>query len=160
MPQTFGREITPPQIRKTLPHDLNILFAKMDHTPTCKIRWNILQKSLGLAFLLLAVPSFAESTDATNSYWAIPFSVSRSSSNVVIKRYGVPFDKGTLLFQSNSLARVATASLEVGGTAKRIFLLGMTDTGKAHSWTVLGTYAKRYFIGDEIGTIRLDYADG
>src|SRR5580698_6858841 len=36
----------------------------------------------------------------------------------------------------------------------------MTDTAIAHGWTVLGTYARRYFIGDDMGTIRLDYADG
>jgi len=153
-----------PNSVKTLPYNLNSPFAKMDHTPTCKRRWNILRRWLGLAFpsaiLLLAVPSFAVSINKTNYYWAIPFSVSQSSSNAVIYRYGVPFVKGALPFQTNAQARIEVATVNVGGTAKRIFLLGMTDTAIAHGWTLLGTYARRYFIGDDMGKIRLDYADG
>lgn len=93
-------------------------------------------------------------------YRSIPLSGGQASNAPAINRYGVPFVESALLFQTNRSTRVETARVDIGGTAKRIFLLGMTDTGVAHSWTVLGTYTKRYFVGDDMGTIRLDYVDG
>ncbi|HEY1685230.1 MAG TPA: hypothetical protein VGG19_10735 [Tepidisphaeraceae bacterium] len=65
-----------------------------------------------------------------------------------------------LSLHSDGKTHPDTARVPVGGTAKRIFLLGMTDSGKPHSWTVLGKYYKRYFIGDDMGAIRLEYTDG
>lgn len=122
------------------------------------MKLNFFRKCIGLSFfttvLFLTGSSFAESIGETNSYWAI----SLSSNSPAINRYGVPFVEGTLAIQQKGPAHI-----EVGGRAKRIFLLGMTDTAKAHSWTNLGDkvpYARRYFIGDEMGTIELDYADG
>lgn len=122
------------------------------------MKLNFSRKSIGLSFfivvLFLTGPSFAESIGEANSYWAI----SLSSNGPAINRYGVPFVEGTLAIQQKGPARI-----EIGGRAKRIFLMGMTDTAKAHSWTNLGDkvpYARRYFIGDEMGTIELEYADG
>jgi hypothetical protein len=107
------------------------------------------------AVWLSTVSAFAESTNETNAGWGIPLAAGKAAGGTTINRYGVPFVAGTLAYQSNGLVRV-----KVGGQAKRIFLLGMTDTGKPHSWTALGTYSRRYFIGDEMGVIRLDYVDG
>ena len=106
------------------------------------------------AMLLFVAPSLAQPTDDT-AYWAIPLAAKHSTNVPVINRYGVPFIQGTLDVQHNRPTRV-----KIGGTAKRIFLLGMTDTSKSHSWTNVHDRSKRYFIGDEMGTIELDYADG
>lgn len=111
------------------------------------------------AILLLAVPSFAESAKETNTdtYWAIQLSGGRATNGPAINRYGVPFVEGTMSFAHGK----EPARVEIGGTAKRLFLLGMTDTGKPHSWTNLHEgYAQRYFFGDDMGSIRLEYADG
>lgn len=133
-------------------------------TRICQMTLNFYRKLHGLplfcALLLLAVPSVAESVNTTNLYWGIPLSKGKTPDRAAINRYGVPFVEGTMSFQANKRAHAHVVRVDVGGATKRIFLLGMTDTGKAHSWTVLGTYVKRYFIGDNLGTIRLDYADG
>jgi hypothetical protein len=105
--------------------------------------------------LLLAIPSFAESINETNSYWAIPLSSKQSSNGSIINRYGVPFVRGTLAFSSKGSAR-----LNVGSPAKRIFLLGMTTSAKISGWSDPTNYFVRYFIGDELGQIQLDYVDG
>ena len=107
------------------------------------------------ACLLFAASAFADSASQT-TYWAVPLSAGHSTNNAVINRYGVPFIEGMLPVQHNRPARVS-----VGGAAKRIFLFGMTDTARPHSWTNMREkYARRYFFGDEMGTIRLEYADG
>jgi hypothetical protein len=108
------------------------------------------------ALLLLAVSSFADSANEAKSYWAIPLSGAHSTNALVINRYGVPFVEGPLPFHGKNPAQV-----EIGGRAKRLFLLGMTDTAKPHSWTNLHEgYARRYFFGDDMGSIRLEYVDG
>lgn len=73
----------------------------------------------------------------------------------ILDRYGVPFIAGTLALSSNGPAR-----LEVEAPLKRIFLLGMTDATKGRAWSHPLDYPERFFIGDEAGKIRLDYADG
>jgi hypothetical protein len=70
-------------------------------------------------------------------------------------RYGVPFIDEALPLKS-----VGTARVEVNGSARRIFLLGMTDSATSHSWFDPRDYSVRFFVGDELGRIRLEYADG
>ncbi|HEX3624329.1 MAG TPA: hypothetical protein VH280_02780 [Verrucomicrobiae bacterium] len=107
------------------------------------------------AVLLAGFPLFAQSTDDT-AYWAVRFPANHPTNAPAINRYGVPFIPDTLPIQHNRSTRV-----KIGGKAKRIFLLGMTDTAKPHSWTNLHEgYGRRYFFGDEMGTIRLNYMDG
>src|SRR5271170_4633440 len=53
-----------------------------------------------------------------------------------------------------------SARVEIGATARRIFLLGMTESAKISAWSTPENYSVRYFIGDELGQIQLDYADG
>ena len=137
-----------PKPLKALPSSRNLV----------RMSFNFFRKSLAifpLWFLLfLAVPSFAQSTNPATLYWAIPLS---AENGPVIDRYGVPFEQGTMSFPHNK----GPAVVKIGGPAKRIFLLGMTDTGKPHSWTNLHEgYARRYFIGDEMGSIRVEYTDG
>lgn len=106
--------------------------------------------------LLCVAPAFAESTGQTSAYWAIPLSAEPSTNTVTVNRYGIPFVENMLPIQHKRPAQV-----KVGGTVTRIYLLGMTDTAKPHSWTNLHEgYARRYFFGDQMGTIQLDYADG
>lgn len=107
------------------------------------------------AVLLSGLPLFGRSSDES-SYWTIPLLAKTSTNATVINRYGVPFVQGTLPIKHKIPARV-----KLGGKAKRIYLLGMTDTGKPHSWTNLREgYARRYFFGDNMGSIQLDYTDG
>ncbi|HXC36511.1 MAG TPA: hypothetical protein VNV43_11600 [Candidatus Acidoferrales bacterium] len=90
----------------------------------------------------------------------------------IIDRYGVPFIEQVLPLQSRGSAEV-----QVGSRVDRIFLLGMTDAKKASTKSVVpaaasqGTVplygwadprdtARRAMIGDEIGCIRLNYANG
>lgn len=111
--------------------------------------------SLIAGFVLVSVSAFANST-GRGAYWSIPLSGKNSAGSVVVNRYGVPFIKNPLPLKHNRPARV-----EVGGAARRIFFFGMTDSAMAHSWTNLREgYARRYFIGDNMGKIQLDYADG
>src|SRR5215469_16495626 len=83
------------------------------------------------AVLLSGLSLSAQSTRET-SYWGIRLSGNASTNPAVINRYGIPFIQKTLPVQHNR-----PACVEVGGTAKRIFLFGMTDTSLAHSWTNL-----------------------
>lgn len=108
------------------------------------------------AVLLPAISLFAGSANTPAAFWAVSLSPGKSEKPEAINRYGVPFVEKELTFQDERPARVL-----VGGRAKRIFLLGMTDTAKPHSWTNLNEkYARRYFFGDNMGSIRLDYTDG
>ncbi|HTB85933.1 MAG TPA: hypothetical protein VK742_19975 [Candidatus Sulfotelmatobacter sp.] len=68
---------------------------------------------------------------------------------------GVPFAVGGAKFPQNG-----SSTIEIGGTARRIFLLGMTETGKIAGWSDPKDYSVRFFIGDELGQIQLNYADG
>jgi len=116
----------------------------------------ILFFALTCAILASTTSALADSATETNVYWAIPF----ASEGPIVYRYGVPFMEKALSFQSNNTSHSSVARLSVGGPVKRIFVSGMTDTGKAHSWTTLGNYSRRYFIGDHMGIIRLNYVDG
>lgn len=107
------------------------------------------------AILLLTIRSPGESADETNSYWAIPLPGKQASNRPIVNRYGIPFVKGTLVFSPKGSARV-----NVGGIARRIFLLGMTTSAKISGWSDPTNYSVRYFIGDELGQIQLDYVDG
>ena len=89
----------------------------------------------------------------------------------ILYRYGVPFIEEVLPLQSRGSAEV-----QVGGQVDRIFLLGMTSAKKAttkivsavgsastvplYGWADPRNMAVRAMIGDEIGRIRLNYADG
>ena len=90
-------------------------------------------------------------------YLCLPLvkSETKDTNPKILDRYGIPFREEKLPFKPDGSARVV-----VGGKVKRIFLLGMTSTGTPHSWTDLRNYADRFFIGDELGKIRLDYANG
>jgi len=72
----------------------------------------------------------------------------------VLERYGIPYLKGTLKVPIGSPARV-----DVDGEVRRIFLLGMTESAHISGWSDPQDYSRRYFIGETLGQIQLDYAD-
>lgn len=72
-----------------------------------------------------------------------------------LDRYGIPFLEGRLPVPMNGAANV-----DVDGSIKRIFLLGMTESASVLCWGDPCDYSIRFFVGDDLGKIHLDYADG
>jgi hypothetical protein len=116
-------------------------------------KWAVL--SAFCAIELSTVSTFAQPAKETNACWGIPLSAQQAPGGTAINQYGVPFLKGNLKISAKS-----PAQLEVGGQIKRIFLLGMTETGKIAGWSDPKDYSVRFFIGDELGQIQLHYTDG
>lgn len=72
--------------------------------------------------------------------------------------FGIPYLVGsTPLFRQNG-----TREIELGLKAESIFLFGLTFTPDigAPLWHYAPRYYARYFIGDELGRVRINYADG
>ena len=73
----------------------------------------------------------------------------------MLYKYGVPFVETTWHApQGGSLG------VNVGVEVKRVFLLGMTETQRPQAWSDPLSNAGRYWVGDNLGTIRLEYQDG
>jgi hypothetical protein len=53
-----------------------------------------------------------------------------------------------------------SATVAVGAQLGRIYLRGMTSSGRPRGWSDPNDGTKHFFVGDELGRIRLDYADG
>ena len=101
----------------------------------------------------------------------------QDSKSKVLMRYGVPFAERILPLDPGGSAQVS-----VGVQAQRIFFVGMTDAKEASSeidqpddslhsgsgaktipaygWADPRDESVRFFVGDELGRIRLTYADG
>lgn len=133
------------------------------------------------AGLLLAQNSLrGESTNGISpeQYLALPLAKNTGEEfrGNILRRYAVPFMEEILPLTTGGSAQVA-----VGAPAKRIFLLGMTDTDKLPSlaqfrnpsspsslipntpcrgWADPRDTSVRIFVGDHLGQIRLNYADG
>ena len=112
-----------------------------------------------VSVLVVLVPCFGESAaepNATHSqYFAVPLTKTGAPDQKSEDRYGIPFLQGALHFPANGRATVA-----VGSRVQRIFLLGMTEFAGARCWADPRDYSVRYFVGDKLGQIRLDYDDG
>ncbi len=114
---------------------------------------------------------------AQAEYLALPLGSAAGSGGRTLERWGVPFvDRVLPLVQGGS------AEVSVGGRAERIFLLGMTDAVKAaddadeppyslhagsgarslpgYGWADPRDESYRFFVGDELGRIRVEYVDG
>lgn len=146
-----------------------------------------LSASIWAVITLVAVQQsgFAESIDSreksAEKYFALPLagSVGGGPQGKVVNRYGVPFVEEIL-----PLDNAGSAQVDVGAAANRIFLLGMTDTDKlpdqaqlddptfrarsslirpatpARGWAEAEDQTARFFIGEQLGQIRLNYVDG
>lgn len=120
-----------------------------------------LVSSLCAIVCVLAVhgPSFGESAAKTNTthstYFALPLTKTSPADQKSMDRYGIPFLQGSLQFPTNGIAKV-----DVESRIQKIFLLGMTESAGARCWADPRDYSVRYFVGDRLGQIRLDYDDG
>jgi hypothetical protein len=79
----------------------------------------------------------------------------KASDQKIQVHYGIPFFNGALPLSSDGIARVV-----INRRAARVFLLGMTNSEKPRAWPDPRDYSKRFFVGDELGSIRLEYVDG
>ena len=126
------------------------------------------------AIFLLTATAFA----GDEKYLALPLtspSILHPPSSI-LHFSGVPFVEGPLPLEPGGSASVA-----IGGTVDRIYLLGMTDqisesqrTGRSKrgpselirpavpvdAWTDPLDQSVRFWVGDKLGEIRLQYADG
>jgi len=86
-------------------------------------------------------------------FWTV-----KRAKPVVVTHYGVPFLKGGIsVFKENGESSVA-----LGCKAKTLLLLGMTNSNDigVPGWYYPKDYSLRFFVGDRLGEIRIEYADG
>lgn len=148
------------------------------------------EKSVGILFCAIAFlamlasravgqSSASEANGARDKFYALPLAqiAGENSDGKILDRYGVPFREEIL-----PLTTGGSAQVPVGAQAKRIFLLGMTDCDKlptlaqlenpssqsllirpttpAQGWADPRDTSVRFFVGDNLGQIRLEYTDG
>jgi hypothetical protein len=95
---------------------------------------------------------------APRSFVALPLSTGKAAASTkTIHREGVPFVEGALALDKNGSQ---TLDLGNGVLLKHIFLLGMVNSGKGRAWSDPRNAAKHFFLGDELGKIRVNYNDG
>jgi len=141
---------------------------------------------LAVTLAIMTRPAWDESSTGNTSqadgahekYLALRLgNVEKESNGSVSNLHGVPFIEGMLLLHPGGSAQVS-----VGAGVERIFFLGMTDANEAlgkagqqdagmhsgsgpktipaYGWADPRDYSYRFFVGDELGRIRLNYADG
>ncbi|HEY2084329.1 MAG TPA: hypothetical protein VGI88_16230 [Verrucomicrobiae bacterium] len=133
------------------------------------------------AWQLTFAPSAIGQEKSAEKYFALPLAgnAGGESHGKVVSRHGVPFVEEIL-----PLANAGSAQVNIGVAVKRIFLLGMTDADKlpdraqlddptfrsrsslirpatpARGWAEARDQSARFFVGEQVGQIRLNYADG
>lgn len=90
-----------------------------------------------------------------DKFLALPLAKGEAACPRMMYRYSVQFIETTWHAPANG-----TIQVNAGAEAKRIFLLGMTETERPHAWSKASTYSSRFFVADNLGEIRLHYADG
>ncbi len=90
-----------------------------------------------------------------DKFLALPLAKGEAACARTLYRYGVPFVETAWHAPAGGSIQV-----EVGAEAKRIFLLGMTETQRPQAWSKASTYSARFFVGDKLGEIHLHYGDG
>lgn len=130
-----------------------------------------------LALSLISIVFLGAAALASDEkYLALPLAPGGMTDSNVLDRYGVSFVPGALPLDNGGCAQVS-----IGGRVNRIFLLGMTDqiserarTGGSKrapsqlirpavpvdAWTDPLDQSVRFWVGDKLGEIRLNYADG
>jgi hypothetical protein len=107
-----------------------------------------------IGWLLAGFPSFAQPANS-DAFQSIPLAHGgKKSHQRILLRDGVPFINGALPYSNGS------AQVDIGGAAKRIYLLGMAEDASISCWSDPTNHSVRFFIGDDLGKIRLNYADG
>jgi hypothetical protein len=132
-------------------------------------------RSLALLFSALFVAATAFTTNAGPSaagekFVALPLAAPADTN--IVDRYGVPFVEQVLPLRDHG-----SAEIKLGRQADRIFLLGMTDALKPmatgslpaeasprnlplYGWADPTNSSVQFMVGDEVGKIQLNYADG
>ena len=90
-----------------------------------------------------------------DKFLALPLAKGEAACPRMLYRYGVPFIETVWHAPAGGSIQV-----DVGAEAKRLFLLGMTETQRPQAWSKASTYSARFFVGDNLREIRLHYADG
>jgi hypothetical protein len=132
-----------------------------------------------IPFLLLLLSLTATAFAADEKYLGLSLATPlpiRNPQSAIHDCYGLPFLEGPL-----PLEQGGSASIAVGGRVDRIFLLGMTDQiseqeriGRSRrgpselirpavpvdAWTDPLDQSTRFWVGDKLGEIRLQYANG
>ncbi len=88
-------------------------------------------------------------------FLALPIAKGDAACARMLYKYGVPFIESAWHAPESG-----TLEVSVGVAAKKIYLLGMTETQRPSAWSSPLSYAARYIVGDNLGQIRLHYADG
>ena len=89
-------------------------------------------------------------------FWCMPLAKSeeKGSEQKILNKYGVPFINDTLTYKNGS------AQIDIRNQVKHIYLLGMAESNNGRVWREPNNFSLRYFVGDDIGNIKLNYADG
>lgn len=112
----------------------------------------------GIAVLACSIPCFATAgatPEPQDRFFALPIAKGDAAGSRMLYRYGVPFIETLWHAPANGSMQV-----NVGVAVKKIYLLGMTETQRPSAWSDPLSYAGRFIIGDNLGQIRLHYADG
>ena len=88
-------------------------------------------------------------------FMALAINKSNASGPRMLYKYGIPFMETTW-----SAPAGGSLEVSVGVRAKKIYLLGMIEAMRSAAWSNAASYSARFFIGDNLGQIRLHYADG
>lgn len=112
-----------------------------------------------IGFLIAQSPCFGASGDngpgSHDKFLALPLAKGGGSYARTLYRYGIPF-----IETSSHVPDGASTQVNVGSQVKKIFLLGMTESIRPRAWSNPRDYSARFFVGDNLGQIRLHYADG
>lgn len=97
-----------------------------------------------------------QSGTVQKKFWCLSFTKNdeKGSEQKILNKYGVPFINDTLTYKNGS------AQINIGNKVNRIYLLGMTESSSGRVWREPNNYSLRHFVGDDIGNIKLIYADG
>jgi hypothetical protein len=125
-----------------------------------KNRTPLAARALRAAVFALLVGSVAavaapDNTPPPDRFLALHIAQNDAATGQMLYRYGVPF-----LATPSHPANKDVIQANLGVTVKKIFLLGLIETQRTSAWSNPLTYASRYIVGDNLGTIRLHYADG
>ena len=113
---------------------------------------NLRKILIAMLLMSIAIYSFAQQNGQNNKKY---YCLSSAKIDVkVIKKQGIPFINDTLAYK-NGMAQIA-----IGNQAKHIYLLGMAESNNGRVWREPNNFSLRYFVGDNIGNIKLNYTDG
>ncbi len=104
--------------------------------------------------MLLGAPQM-EVPAPHDRFLALPIAKGESAPPRMLYRYGVPFIETAWHAPASG-----TLDANIGIVARKIFLLGMTESMRPSAWSDPRNYSVRFMVGDKLGQIVLHYADG